>query len=398
MHTRSGFWPWLMLATLLLASTSLAQDSATDAQMQAERERQERFRAGFQDIVDDLNGESLERFTNAIDQKDMLDRIFGLRLIDQRIKRQFRESFDTNLEGIVKSVFSSSKDDIRATLLGFDSRGDVGRAVIRYDLADFQFGYHEYELKLDGKGGVIIVDWIDFLRGQKFSDGLGESLIMAAPGRPAVRKLLDFQNVREQQLFQMTELLKAARDYKVDRYFEILDGLDERLQGQRITVLTTVHLTQAVRNRRKLRTALIELAKHYPEEPLYSLMLLDYYFPSRRYEDALQALLSLEARLGVEDAAMQARLSAAKLVMGEADAAAVYADRAVELEPGLELGWWSALRARTAVSRFDDAVETLEVLEARFGYSLGRDAFEKDPTLVALLRSAEYEDWLASRE
>ena len=55
----------------------------------------ESFRAGFQDIVDDLNSDSFERFTNAIDQPAMLDRIFALRLINQRIKKQFRENFES---------------------------------------------------------------------------------------------------------------------------------------------------------------------------------------------------------------------------------------------------------------------------------------------------------------
>ena len=127
-------------------------------------------------------------------------------------------------------------------------------------------------------------------------------------------------------------------------------------------------------------------------------MLLDYYFPSRKYEEAMQALLSLQSRLGVQDAAMDARLSAASLVLGNTEDALSYADRAVQVEPGLELGWWSALRARTAVNRFDGAVVALDVLEKTFGYTLGPEAFESDPSMADLLLSEEYETWLASRE
>ena len=50
----------------------------------------------------------------------------------------------------------------------------------------------EYELRLDGKGRVVIVDWVDFVEGEKFSDGVGVMLISLSPGQPAVRKLLDF--------------------------------------------------------------------------------------------------------------------------------------------------------------------------------------------------------------
>jgi hypothetical protein len=218
------------------------------------------------------------------------------------------------------------------------------------------------------------------------------------PGKPAVRKLLDFQGPTEQQTFQMTELLKASRDLRVDRYFDILDDLDEQLRSQRAVVLTSVHLTKATRNRRKLRTALIDVDKYFPEEPLYSLMLLDYYFPSRKYEEAMQALLRLQSRLGVQDAAMAARLSAASLVIDEKEDAVDYAEQAVQIEPGLELGWWSALRARTAMNQFDGAVVALDVLEKTFGYTLGPEAFENDPSMADLLLSPEYETWLASRE
>ena len=264
-------------------------------------------------------------------------------------------------------------------------------------LAFFVYNYHEYDLRLNEHGGLTIVDWTDFLQGEKFSDGMGETLIMAAPSDSAVRKLLDFKNVRQQHIFQMAQLLKAARDRNVDRYFEILESLDEQLQRQRIAVVTTVHLTKQVRKRRKLRTALITVAKYFPEEPLYSLMLLDYYFPSRRYEEALQALLRLEKRLDVEDGAMKARLSAAALVAGKIQDASGYAGRAITLEPGLELGWWSTLQASIVLSRFDIATEALVVLEKRFGRELDDEAFQKDRSFAGLVASPEYKEWLASR-
>ena len=377
---------------------AFAQDDTPDPQAQAEQERQEVFRAGFQEIVDDLNNSSLERFARAIDRDDMLERIFGLRLIDQRVKQSFRESFDDNLLNILKSAFASTEGNIRAAWLGFGSKGDRGRAIVRYDLPDFQFNYHEYELRLDGKGRVVIVDWVDFMDGEKFSDGVGVQLVAMNPGKPAVRKLLDFQGPTEQQVFQMTELLKASRDMQVDRYFDILGNLDAKMRSQRVVVLTSVHLTKATRNRRKLRSALIDVDKYFPEEPLYSLMLLDYYFPSRKYEEAMQVLLRLQSRLGVPDAAMAARLSAASLVLGNTEDALSYAERALQMEPGLELAWWSALRSRTALEQFGGAVEALDQLEKTFGYTLGPEAFEKDPSMADLLLSSEYEKWLDSRE
>lgn len=392
----------LRIALLIFLAMQLpvagAQDDAHEAERQAELERQQIFRAGFQEIVEDLNKSSLERFAHAVDQEDMLERIFGLRLIDPKVKKGFREDFDANLEGLLKSAFADTEGNVRAAWLGFGSRGDRGKAIVRYDLADFQFNYHEYELRLDRKGRVVIVDWVDFMDGEKFSDSVGVALISINPGKSAVRKLIDFQGPTEQQTFQMTELLKASRDRQVDRYFDILKGVDEKIRSQRITVLTSVHLTKATRNRRKLRSALIDVDKYFPEEPLYSLMLLDYYFPSRRFDEAMDALLRLQSRLGVQDSAMLARLSAAALILDKNEDAVAYAEQAIQFEPGLELGWWSALRSQTAMEQFDKAIEALDMLEKKFGYTLSPQAFEKDPAMASLVRSEEYETWYLAHE
>ena len=58
----------------------------------------------------------------------------------------------------------------------------------------------------------------------------------------------------------------------------------------------------------------------------------------------------------------------------------------------------AALRARTALNQFGGAVEALDELEKTFGYTLGPEAFENDPSMADLLLSSEYETWLASRE
>lgn len=389
----------LRLSTTLLPLAVLLAGSLVFAATPEEEEqaRQEAFRLGMQEIVAGLNEGSTDRFVAAIDRDDMLERIFGLRLIEQRVKRDFTDKLEYSYRGLIDSAFAASKDGMKATLLGVESRGDRGRAVVRFDLPDFQFGYHEYELRLDGGKRLVVVDWTDFLRGEKFSDGVGMTLVMAAPTKPAVRKLIDFQNVRESDLFQFTELLKAARDRQAERYLDIINSLDENLQRQRVVVLTSVQLMQEIRNRRLQRTALAHMAKHYPDEPLYTLMLLDFYFPTRQYQQALGSLQGLSARLDVDDAAMEARLSAAELVLGHTAEATAHADRALELEDGLELAWWSALRARAAGQDYAAAVTAIQQLEARFGHDLGPEALGRDPGLAALVRSDAYQAWLAAR-
>lgn len=375
-----------------------AQDDDREALVARDNEQREAMLTGMQAVIDGLNGGSFAVLAGSIDQDDMLERIFGLRLIDQRVQKQFREQFETSLEPSIAATVPRRPDDpLRARLVGFTSRGNLGKAVVRYDLANFQFAYHEYELTLDDKDRLVIVDWTDFFWGDRFSDAVGTRLVLASPSSSAVRKLVDFQGITEPQMFKLTEALKAIRDRQVPRYFEIVEGMDEQLRRQRVVVLGGVQMTKQVRARRQLRTALTALAEYYPGDPLYTTLLLDYYFPTRRYDDAKTSLVNLKGRLGVDDAAMEARLSSTELVLGNTEAAVQHAERAVELEEGLELGWWAALRARTAASDYAGAVLAVTTLESRFGHELTPEALAKDKSLAGFVGSDEYQEWAAGR-
>ena len=381
---------------MLLGVPALADDA--DDEKALELARQEAFRSGFSTIVESLNLGTFDLLVSSINREEFIDRIFGLRLIAQTVQRDFRENMQTQFADMIKSGFAASEDGVKATLLGVESRGVRGRAVVRFDLPDLQFSYHEYDLKLDRKNRVVVVDWVDFLRGEKFTDGVGVSLVIALPSKQAMRKLIDYKNVKDSDLFQFTELLKAARDRRADRYIDIINNLNPEMQRQRVVVLTGVQLTKTIKSRRMMRTALMQMANHFPEEPLFSLMLLDYYVPSKMYEEAVAALRRTYDQFEFDDAAMEARLSAIVLVMGNSADASAFADRAVELEPGLELGWWSALRARVALSDFAGAAEALQQLEQQHGHSLGPEALERDKSFAALLASDEFKTWAASRQ
>ena len=375
-------------------------DEAEDA-AQAEARKQEAFRAGVVSIVNDLNFGVFDSFVGAINQADMLDRIYGLRLIDQRIKKQFEGSLEGSWPGLMKGGIVPSRgapeEGLRFTLLGVESRGDLGRAVVRVDLDNFQFNYLDFDLRLDQRENVVVVDWINFLDGQAFSQDVGTYLVLAQPSKSALRKLLDFSNVSERELFQFGELMKAARDRNLAKFNELRDGIQPRFQRQRIVVESGVRVARDVRRRREMVAALGIMAEHFPEEPLYSLMLLDHYFPQKKFEEGIAALQRLSDRLDVEDAAMDARMSAALLASGNPAEAVAYADLALGREPGLELGWLSALNARNAVGDFAGTVEALTQLEGEFEYDLGPETLEKSRVFGQLMASEEFAAWLETR-
>lgn len=406
MKTQRQFLTFSFLLAFLLQPVHA--DDAEDAAKE-ELKKQEAFRAGFSSIVNDLNDQNFDSFVAAINQQDMVDRIYGLRLIDMGVKRQFSQNLVNSFPSMVKSgvglvpagivpVRNVPENGAGYVLLGIESRGDLGRAVIRVDLKNQQFNYQEFDLRLGKRNAIIIVDWTDYLSGIDYSESIGRHLVLTTPSKSALRKLIDIQNVSERELYLFGELMKAARDGNLTKYEELRNRLQPRLQRQRIVVEMGVHAAKARRKRREMVAALGIMAEYFPEEPLYSLMLLDHLLPQKKYEEGMAALQRLAEKLEVEDAAMEARLSAISLVMGNDEDADRYADQAITREPGLELGWLSAFSARASLSDFAGTVDAAATLRADFDRDLDPETLGKNPAFAQLLASSEYQRWRESLE
>ena len=389
----------LLILALLLAALPLHADDAVDEREVEEARRQQAFRDGMAVIVDDLNTGSFDRLVRAMDDDDVLDRIFGLRLIDQRIKRDFRERIreDDGFERFIESLYAEeAQDGVRARLLTVESRGTRGRAVVRFDMSHFRFNYIEYQLELDDKDRMSVLDWDDYMRGYRMSDRMGLRLVQSQPSVSSARKLVDFTNVQEREVFQVVEVLKAARDRDFDRFFDIFENLDDELQRQRAVLVVGLDAAREARKRRNQRTMLVAIDRYHPKDPLFSLSLLDYYFPDRQYQKAYDALVRLARKLRIDDAVTNARLSSTALVMGQSDEAVAHAVKSVEQEPDLELGWWAVLRAQVAAGDYTAAVGALGQLTGQFGHTLDAEALAKDPSLKRFSESTEYQDWYAA--
>ncbi len=383
-----------IVVLLMLWAPSSAQEA--DPREQQELERQQAFRDGVTAIVDDLNRGSFDRLVSAIDADEMLESIFRLRLIDQRMKRDFLEQMEQEgqFEQFIRSQYQAEAEEgIRARLLVVESRGDRGRAVVRFDMPYFQASYIEYDLRLGPSNAVQVLDWIDYGWGHRFSDRMGLAMIVRQPKESSVRKLIDFPSAQQAEVFQVMEALKATRDYKFDRYWQIIESMDEDMRRQRVVWKVGLDATREARKRRDQRRVLEAIDKYHPDDILFALPLLDYYFPDRQYQKAYDALVRVRDTLRVDDALTNARLSSAELVMDDVDAAVQSAAKAVEQEPDLELGWWSLFRAKVAAGDHEAAAAALTVLTGTFGHDLSAETLAKDPMLREFLASEAFQSW-----
>lgn len=382
--------PTLAAAAVLMAvlwPASVSADAETD-----------RLRAEFQGIVQGLNDDSLEKFRRAVVQKDMLARIFASRLIEPDVKKSFTSSFAASFEQMFVSSFPKSKKEILGTLIDFRFEGNEGRAIVRYAASGYRYAYHVYELERDSKGRLVILDWIDYYQGGRFSDQAGEALVMAMPGKPAIRKMLTNKTVTDGDVFQVAELFKAVRDSKPERFFQIYDGLKEVLLEEKVVVRASFNMALMARDKTRIRNAVRMLVETHPGDPLFSLRLTEYYISTRQYQQAIDAVVALQNGLGLKDGATESLKASAALAMGNTGDAEQYAEEATVVEPSLELAWWSLLRARTRAANYSAATEALARLEDDFGHTLDPKQLGRDRFLKVLVDKQEYLDWRASRE
>ena len=370
------FWILAVSVVALASVTVQAQDVSPDP-----------LRAGFEAIIDDLNDNDFESFIAAIDQRALLSRVFEKRLIDRRVKEGIENSFSSDVQKMYLDSFPKVNGAILGKVVGFRRNGGRAVAVVRWDMPRFKFIYHEFDLVAGSRDRLSIVDWVDFGAGQRFSDGFGETLVTVIADETATRSLLRPISLTDPEAFQVAELLKAARDGKHARYFDILPGLDSRIREHSFVVPLTLQMARASRDRGRYVEALAAIDEHL------AATLLDYYLPRRDYGAARAALLRLGERLGLEDPALKSHLATLSLLVGQNQEASDYAEAAVAGDPGLELAWWAVLRTRTANERYDEAVTALGVLEADFGHRLRANALKQDRLLAQLMATEQFKRW-----
>ena len=101
----------IALFALMVAIASPVWADSFDEAEKLELHRQEIFQTGFPLIVESLNLGTFELFVSSINSSDFLDRIYGLRLIDQNVKKSFNESMATQFDGMVRNGFRDSKGE-----------------------------------------------------------------------------------------------------------------------------------------------------------------------------------------------------------------------------------------------------------------------------------------------
>ncbi len=382
----------------LLAFAMMALTLVAPPQISAAEFSDEVAQGNFQAVIEDLNNNSFKSFHAAIDKKALLGRVIGAYLIEPEIRDQLDDLFDEWVQELFTASFPPSKAEIVGTVVAFEGFGDSARALVRYESSGYRFAFHMYELTVGSNGNIGIVDWTDYYQGGPFSEEAAASFVRTLPTQQATQQLLENQNLDEGRLFQVGELFKAVRDNSHGRFFSIYDAMDEELKAERVVVRLNLQMTQTWNDTARRGRAVEAVAANFPGDPLFSQPLIEFFIATSQFERSITELETLQKGLGVVDGATESLKATAAMALGEMQRAEEYALSATQVEPDLELGWWSLLRARTAAGDYVGATEAMTQLEDRFEYLLIPQKLRRDRFLKVLIDQEAYKDWRAGRD
>lgn len=353
----------------------------------------------FQQILAGIDSRKFAPIQAAIDEADLSNRILNSRIIEPAARKVLNDNFwEIIEEGFLQSL-PPANSNIKVQLVDFAFENGKGHAGVRFKQPNFEFAYQVFELRYDGRSRLKIVDWFDSSKGLKFSAEIGEQLVILMPTRAATQKQISINNPSDLELFQVTEIFKAARDRQPARYFQIYDEFSEPLKREPFVAKNAVFLALASKDTDRFVPAMDIFAEVFAQDPKFALIMSDLFVSLQKYEESYDALKRFHADFSVQEGAIPARLSALALALGQMEDAEMYALEATEDEPTLELGWWSLLRVRARAGDHQGSLEALTYLEDNFGHRLDETKLRRDKFqgFASLISSEEFKEWRDGR-
>ena len=375
------------LISLLLVTPLLAAEDDAKA------------RGQFNPILEAFNSRSFETLQPLLDKTDLTNRVIAVRPINNQVKEAFSAQFLSIVEvGFLYSIHGK-ESGAPGEVVEFKFENGIGRGVIRTRLPRHEYAYLVFDLRHDRRGRLKIVDWFDTRRGQTLTTSINELLIAMQPTKAETRGILSLPNPTDLQLFQATEMLKAARDAQAKRFFEIYDGFDDSLKQHPLVAKFAMRFAATGDDPDRFVDALQIFVDIYGDNESFASLIADYYMQVQAYDRAFESLKAFHRKFDVREGAVPARLSALALAIGEAEAAEQFAVEATTDEPSLELAWWSLLRARAGAGDFEGSIPALTYLEDNFGHRLDAAMLKRDPfrAFNGLAASEAFTQWRAGR-
>jgi tetratricopeptide (TPR) repeat protein len=291
-------------------------------------------------------------------------------------------------------VLDTSRATVKCMKTSKAAIGNGGRVLIRFDLNDRGVDYLEFVVEKDAAGRYRAVDWYQLSRGELMSVSLGAvTRLMSDPSPDVIRKLFGVTAVDRSALEAFKSIGALQRAGKYAEAVAALKKLPERLAETRLVLTILATNASLAGMEAEYKRTLAVVASKYGDDPSAAFLLLDHYFYENQMEKAVQALTSVERRVGVDGVTTLLKANA-YLGAGDFGQTIAYAKESMRLEPGRADPYHTLAAGYIGLKNYPEAVTAYKTLASEFGFAFERKAFLEDARFAEFAKSAEFARWL----
>lgn len=273
-------------------------------------------------------------------------------------------------------------------------RGNENRPLLRMDYGDSGFEYIEFVVQADAKGKARIVDWAPLSGGELYSEVVGRmARILTEPAPGLIQNLLGLQQIDQATLKRMKAIAELRRKGDLRGAFREMEKLPAEIADSRVMLVQRASLASEANDDDGYRRMLARLEKLHGDDSAAAFMLLDHYFYAKDLDKCLQAIGTIESRVGV-DGMTQTLRSNIYASSGMHKEAVTYAAKAIDIEPEMTDPYFTLAQSHVTLGQFAEAIEVYSTLQAEFGYEFSKANFAQDATFTKFIASPQFKKWL----
>ena len=315
-------------------------------------------------------------------------------VFDSRIKQNsFAVGFTNGLEKepFVEKVFTATL--VEPTTYDYLGLNREGLPIIRAVFESGGFEYVKLIVEHDKENQLRISDFMFASTGDFSSTGTANSVkYLLQPSDSILARLLGGMQPNKELSDNFKRIAELRSKGENEKAFRLLQTLPPEVRNQKELLIVSISLT-SVLDEELYRKELSKLDKHHGNDPRLAFMLIDHYFYTEDWDKAISALKTVKHEWS-DDAALNTLLAEVMYQKGQIDEAISTSLYAINLEPDMELPYWSAVNIYNRSGKFVDLVDIFKELQVNFSYTFTAEDFVEDEAYAQFSLSDAFKEWL----
>lgn len=262
-------------------------------------------------------------------------------------------------------------------------------ALFRATLDDGSFNYLDFVIEPNAEGALRVVDFYSASAGAHISEIMMETTLVLVADLKTNEKGRTVVGGGFQAYIQ--SLTKAAGLRAQGKHAEALAEymrIEPELRDSRTTMSARLRTAADVSDEVYLQQG-ERFAELFPDDPALAMSMIDIHVLRKRYDDALDAIASLQRVYG-PDPYLDLLASGVCVMAEDFDRAHTFAQKGMEKEPDAIWGYVAMLPVLNSQQDFDALADHLLTMRERFGIPPAA-LVEDDPEYVVFAKSPAYQ-------